>query len=141
MSLRRLYAKAVYKHPVIEYLQSIESHFSPGDFTRLMALVKPELKVPAEYSLSQNYPNPFNPTTSIQYSVVSDQSRPHLTLKIFNLLGQEVRTLVDGAKEPGYHTVTWDGRDDSGQEVASGVYFYRLTAGNFADTKRMVLMK
>ena len=126
---------------VIEYLQSIESYFSPEDFTKLMALLKEAIHVLAEYSLSQNCPNPFNSTTLIQYSVVSDHSLPHITLKIYNLLGQEVRTLADERKKPGYYTATWDGRDSVGREVSSGIYFYRLSAGGFTATKRMVLMK
>ncbi|MFQ6092861.1 MAG: S8 family serine peptidase [bacterium] len=103
---------------------------------------RPEGSMPREYFLSQNYPNPFNPLTSIQYSVVGDQFPPYVTLKIYNLLGQEVRTLVDRAQEPGYYAVTWDGRDGNGDQVSSGVYFYRLTAGvTFTATKRMVLLK
>ena len=100
-----------------------------------------ELGIPLNYSLSQNYPNPFNPTTSIQYSVSSGQSPPHVTLKIYNILGQEMRTLVNTSQEPGYYTVTWDGKDALGNEVSSGVYFYRLRAGDFTATRRMVLMK
>ncbi|MFQ6092079.1 MAG: FlgD immunoglobulin-like domain containing protein, partial [bacterium] len=78
---------------------------------------------------------------SFQLPVVSGQSAPHVILKIYNILGQEVRTLVDEVKEPGYYTVTWDGRNERGDEVPSGVYFYRMTAGDFTDTKRMVVMK
>jgi len=133
----------------MEFLKALEPYVPSQDFARFMALVKAETEVVAEYSLAQNYPNPFNPITSIQYSVISDQSLPHITLKIFNLLGQEVRTLVDEVKEPGYYTVTWDGRDEFGAEAASGVYFYRLTAGgasrenggDFTATKRMLLLK
>ncbi|MFQ6093580.1 MAG: FlgD immunoglobulin-like domain containing protein, partial [bacterium] len=97
--------------------------------------------VPEDYALEQNYPNPFNPTTSIQYSVVSDQSLPHVTLKIYNILGQEVRTLVDEPKEAGYYSATWDGKDDRGENVSSGIYFYSLHAGDFGETKKMVLMR
>jgi flagellar hook assembly protein FlgD len=97
--------------------------------------------LPNQYDLVQNYPNPFNPTTTIQYAVCSEQSPAHISLKIYNLLGQEVRTLVDETREAGYYTVTWDGRDDWGSEVASGVYFYRLTAGEYSAARRMVLMK
>ena len=89
-----------------------------------------------EYQLRYNYPNPFNPTTSIQYSVVSAQSPPHVTLKIYNLLGQELVTLVNERQESGYYTVTWDASD-----MSSGVYLYRLEAGRFRATKRMVLLK
>ncbi|MFQ6094168.1 MAG: FlgD immunoglobulin-like domain containing protein, partial [bacterium] len=62
-------------------------------------------------------------------------------LKIYNILGQEVVSLVDEPEESGYHTVTWDGKDYEGQDVSSGVYFYRLESGNFVETKRMVLMR
>jgi len=132
---------SVFTPEALEFLKALEPHFPPEEFGKLMALVKPQAQVPTEYSLGQNYPNPFNPTTSIQYSVVSDQSPPHVNLKIFNLLGQEVRTLVDEVQEAGYYTVTWDGKDSDGRQAASGVYFYRLTAGSYGATKRMVLMK
>jgi len=101
--------------------------------------------VPSGYSLAQNYPNPFNPTTSIRYTLSSGEGRTedggrttpaHVCLRIYNVVGQEVATLVDGEQEAGYYTVTWNASD-----VASGVYFYRLTAGEFTATRRMVLMK
>jgi hypothetical protein len=102
---------------------------------------EPSSLIPSVFALAQNYPNPFNPITTIQYSVKGDQSSPYVSLKIFNLLGQQVRTLVDGDRDSGYYSVTWDGRDDRGREVPSGVYFYRLIAGTFSGTKKMVLMK
>ena len=92
--------------------------------------------VPTEYSLGQNYPNPFNPATAVNYQIPMTKSQVHTTLKIYNILGQEVATLLDGMQEPGYYTVTWDA-----SEMASGVYFYRLTAGAFTATRNMVLMK
>ena len=85
-----------------------------------------ETVLPGTYTLSQNYPNPFNPTTDIRYQIADGRSSIHTTLKIYNLLGQEVRTLVDGEREAGYYTVTWNGKDYHGQDVSSGVYFYRL---------------
>ncbi len=93
---------------------------------------------PAVYALSQNYPNPFNPATVVSYQipVTRSQTAVHTTLKIYNFLGQEVATLVDELKDPGYYTVTWDAGD-----MASGVYLCRLTAGTYTETKRMVLMK
>jgi len=111
-----------------------------------------EGEVPAEFCLSANYPNPFNPVTSIQYTVGSKQTQPiHITLKIYNVLGQLVKTLVNEPKEAGTHEVIWDGRDDIGDEVASGIYFYRLSAigrsayggkaGGFVETKKMLLLK
>ncbi|UCE19796.1 MAG: M6 family metalloprotease domain-containing protein [Gemmatimonadota bacterium] len=93
------------------------------------------------FSLIENYPNPFNSTTSIQYSVLSDRFPPHVTLKLFNILGQEVRTLVDRVQDPGHYSVTWDGRDHCGKDVVSGTYFCRLTAGDFTATKTMTLLK
>ena len=125
----------------LRHLESLADYMSRRDFARFMALVRAETGVPTQFGLAQNYPNPFNPMTSIQYSVVSEQSPPHITLKIYNTLGQAVRTLVDEAKEAGYYTVTWDGRDGFGQELSSGVYFYRFTVGHFTATRRMVLMK
>ena len=101
-------------------------------------------QVPTCPNLAQNHPNPFNPETSIQYSVISDQSIHHsplVTLKVYNILGQEVVTLVDEPKEAGHYTVTWDGKDNRGLGVASGVYFYSLKAGDFTSTKRMVLLR
>ena len=90
-------------------------------------------------SLSQNYPNPFNPTTTISYTV---GQRAQVSLRIYNVAGQLIRTLADEARTPGeVHTATWDGRNEAGQSVSSGVYFYKLVAGNFVQTKKMVLLK
>jgi len=95
----------------------------------------------AEFSLSPNCPNPFNPVTNIQYTVNSGQTSLRTTLKIYNMRGQLVRTLVDEPKETGTYQVTWDGTDGNGNGVASGVYLCRLQAGDFAEAKKMVLIK
>ena len=101
-----------------------------------------EEKLPAQFSLSFNYPNPFNPTTKIKYTVGTSQARSAVvSLRIYNILGQLVRTLVDEPKHPGTYEVRWDGRDQNGNEVASGIYFYKLQAGDFSQTKKMVLVK
>jgi hypothetical protein len=97
--------------------------------------------LPVSCALSQNYPNPFNATTDIRYEIPDDSSPAHTTLKVFNVMGQRVRTLVNETKEPGYHNVNWDGRDDNGLEVSSGLYVYRLTAGQFKISKSMVLLR
>jgi hypothetical protein len=94
--------------------------------------------LPTAYALDQNYPNPFNPDTQIGLALPSDS---HVRLNIFNVLGQHVRTLVDGDMPAGYHTVTWDGNDSDGSSVASGVYFYRITAEDFSSSKKMMLLK
>jgi hypothetical protein len=95
---------------------------------------------PREFSLSDNYPNPFNPHTRIQYTVSSRQTNP-ITLRVYNVLGQSIRTLVNDTKEAGTYEVVWDGRDESGTEVASGVYLYKLEADDFVQTKKMVLIR
>ncbi|HVO75653.1 MAG TPA: T9SS type A sorting domain-containing protein, partial [Ignavibacteriaceae bacterium] len=95
-------------------------------------------KIPTSYSLSQNYPNPFNPTTIIKYQLPQQQK---VTLEIFNALGQKVKTLVDGIKNAGYYQETWNGTNDNNLNVATGVYIYRLSAGNFVVSKKMILLK
>jgi hypothetical protein len=88
--------------------------------------------------LSQNYPNPFNPQTTIAFSL---KDRGQVSLKVYNVNGELVRTLANENRAAGPHQLTWDGRNDSGQPVSSGVYFYKLVANNFAQTKKMVLLK
>ncbi len=95
--------------------------------------------VPDDYQLDQNYPNPFNPTTEIRFSLPLDKT---ISLVVYNSLGQEVRTLVDGERlSEGPHTIQWNGRDDSGNEVASGVYVYKLVFGNFSKSRTMTLVR
>jgi len=89
--------------------------------------------LPSAFALSQNYPNPFNPITETKYTLPKDC---YVRLNIFNILGQKVASLVDGEKKAGYKTVSWDAKG-----VASGVYLYRLQAGDFVETKRMVLLR
>ena len=104
-----------------------------------------ETQVIPGFSLKQNYPNPFNPSTKILFTVYSSQftvHRPiHTTLKIYNILGHKVKTLVNEPKRAGNHEVIWDGKDDQGKDVASGIYFYQLKVGDFAETKKMLLLK
>jgi hypothetical protein len=94
---------------------------------------------PVAYDLSYSYPNPFNPLTTVKYDV----PRPGgtVTIVIYNIMGQALRTLVNEEKPAGSHTVRWDGRDERGMTVASGVYFVQMTAGDFKETKKLVLMK
>jgi hypothetical protein len=94
--------------------------------------------VPSEYALSQNYPNPFNAQTAISYAI---PTASHVSLKVFNVLGEEVRTLVDADQQASTYQVTWDGRDAGGKQVASGVYFCKLQAGSFEGSTKMVFMK
>jgi hypothetical protein len=98
----------------------------------------PDPGLPDRTSLTGNYPNPFNPTTTIQYSL---NNPAQVTLRIMNSLGQVVRTLVNERQPAGYQTVQWEGKNDLGQSLPSGVYFYRLEVGEYVATKKMVLMK
>jgi murein tripeptide amidase MpaA len=93
---------------------------------------------PLAFTLGQNHPNPFNPSTVISYQLSVNTKT---SLKIYNILGQEIRTLVSGHEAAGLHKVLWDGRDARGQLLSSGVYFYRLTAGGFTQTRKMLMIK
>jgi hypothetical protein len=98
----------------------------------------PQRPVGPSNALVQNYPNPFNPTTTIRFSLARNS---HVVLTIYDVRGARVRTLLDEARVSGDHRVVWDGRSDAGMRVSSGIYFYRLTAGGFRETKKMVLLK
>jgi len=108
--------------------------FGMGDVTG----IRDEASQPHSFTLSQNYPNPFNPSTTISYSM---QQSGEVELTVFNALGQTVRTLVNGTRTAGEYTLTWDGRDDAGQLLSSGSYFYRLQVGDAVQTRRMLLLR
>jgi hypothetical protein len=93
---------------------------------------------PSEFDLSQNYPNPFNPTTKIEFTLAKSG---FVTLQIYDVLGRRVRALVAERLSSGYKSVHWDGRNDRGIQVSSGIYFYQLKVGEFTETKRMLLLK
>jgi hypothetical protein len=96
------------------------------------------LIVPSDFSLSQNYPNPFNPETEIQYGL---PQAAKTTMTVYNVLGQTVKVLVDEYQQAGTYTVQWNGLDNNGEQVATGIYFCKLEAGHFTTTMKMVLMK
>jgi len=97
-----------------------------------------EIAVPKDFVLEQNFPNPFNAETMIKYQLPEPSK---VGIKILNLLGQEIRTLVDGHKAAGFHVATWNGKDNSGKDVASGIYIYQIQAGDFVDAKKMELIR
>lgn len=99
---------------------------------------EPEAAIPIKFGLHDNYPNPFNPTTTIRYDL-PEPSQVHLT--IYNQLGQPIRTLVSGEKSAGYQSVVWDGRNNAGQQVGTGIYFYQIRAGEFTQNRKMILLK
>ncbi len=102
----------------------------------------PDPKLPSSFGLSQNYPNPFNPATKIDVDIpASAQSGVRVRLQIYNILGKLVRTILDEATQPGHYTLAWDGTNNFGLSVPSGIYVYRLRAGEFVQSRRMVLLK
>ena len=96
------------------------------------------LQLPATYALEQNFPNPFNPETAVRFQLPRSE---RVQLIVFNPLGQQVRVLVDGKLEAGYHAVNWDGRGERGERVSSGIYYYRLVTPRFQAVKKMALVK
>ena len=94
--------------------------------------------LPQEFSLYQNYPNPFNPTTTITYDL---PKRSQVTLGIYDLLGKQIKTLVNQSQDAGNRIAVWDGTDDLGRQVSAGVYLYRIQAGEFSQTRKMLLLK
>ncbi|RKX24653.1 MAG: hypothetical protein DRP45_07750 [Candidatus Zixiibacteriota bacterium] len=109
---------------------TVDSHVSVGDNT--------ETNLPNRFSLEQNYPNPFNSSTLIQFDI---PQYCQVELSIYNLLGQRVRTLVEGQRPAGSHRVIWDGRNNGGLPVATGIYLYRLQVDDQIKTKKMLLLK
>jgi flagellar hook assembly protein FlgD len=93
---------------------------------------------PKSYNLAQNFPNPFNPSTTIKYDM---KDKGLVTLKVYNVAGQLVRTLANSVKNAGSYTVAWDGKNDRGGSVASGIYFYKMETKDFSQTKKMVMLR
>jgi hypothetical protein len=101
--------------------------------------INPDFKpIPLSYQLKQNFPNPFNPETRIYFEIPKAQN---VKISIYNMLGQRIRTLVNGSYKAGQHVVNWNGRNDTGILVPTGVYIYRIKAGDFVDAKKMVMIK
>jgi len=106
--------------------------------TQSVTSVAEQESLPTTFALDQNYPNPFNPETEISFQLPKSK---RIVLRIFNTLGQEIRTLVNAQYEAGYHSVRWDAKDKNGNTVPSGVYLYQLRAGEFAQVKKMSLIR
>jgi len=134
---------AVFEGSLFEFMgvdDSLEIFYFGAPSTSVEDTLEEESKF--RFQLFQNYPNPFNAVTNIQYTVGSGQSRLiHTTLKIYNILGKEVRELVNTKRSSGNYTIIWDGKDNNGKEVASGIYFYQLRGGNYKETRKLVLIK
>jgi len=93
---------------------------------------------PSGYFLSRNFPNPFNPVTQISYSLPRGE---FVRFTVYNVRGEEVLTVVDKKQQAGTYVVTWNGRNDSGEQVSSGIYFYRIETESFSQTRKMTLLK
>lgn len=109
-----------------------------GDLIQAAISLEKNQEVPERFSLFQNYPNPFNPETNISFSLPEESE---VNLKIYNLRGQLIKVLVNSRLKPGLHVFTWDGKDESGRDLSSGIYFYRLIAGEYSEAKKMVRIK
>lgn len=107
-----------------------------GNPTDIIPIATPIL--PETFQLSQNYPNPFNPETNISFDI---PFKSMVSIKIYNILGREITTLVENKLSAGKYSVTWDGADSNGRKVSSGIYLYRIDAGNFTETRKMILLK
>jgi hypothetical protein len=112
----------------IYYVQPLLSGIEDGDL----------LNIPGAVALKQNYPNPFNPSTEIGYTVLD---RGNVELNVYDAAGKLVKTLVNGSKEANSYTVVWDGTDNAGQTVSSGVYVYTIKVGDYSESKSMILLK
>ena len=99
---------------------------------------EPDWTEACAFGLDQNYPNPFSPSTTIRYTFPGESD---VSLVVYNTLGQEVRTLIEARRDAGRHAIAWDGRDAFGREVATGMYIYRLVAGENATMKKMTFTK
>ena len=117
---------------------SYPSQDSPAVVNTTVASADQRSILPSEYALFQNYPNPFNPSTQITFDVPASE---FVMLRVFNLLGQDVHTLINKAMTPGRYTVEWNGNDMLNNEVASGVYFYELRGKSFISRKKMLLIR
>jgi hypothetical protein len=104
----------------------------------IVSLDNMEFNISQSYMLFQNYPNPFNPTTTIEYRLPRANK---VRLTIFNILGEEIATLVNQLQPAGFYQVQWDGTDHFGNQLSSGVYIYRITAGRFTQSNKMILIR
>ena len=118
---------------------STPSFSSKTDFaTGSVTAIDNELVIPQKFTLEQNYSNPFNPATTIRFAL---PEASFVILRIYNMLGQEVKTLVNGEKNAGTYNVQWRGDNNFGRKVSSGTYIYRVIAGQNIFTKKMILLK
>jgi hypothetical protein len=124
--------------PIARQIVDANANVLPANWATVTSVQERTTEAPQSFELGQNYPNPFNPSTVILYALPKNT---HVKLAIYDLLGAKIRTLVDGVETTGFKQVTWDATNDAGERVPSGVYLYRLEAGEFVMTKRLTVMK
>jgi len=129
---KKHYWRVAAETPEYEGAFTFQFNFTTGTSTEVVQ----SNEIVSHFSLGQNYPNPFNPTTTIQFGIPSNGSSKHVTLRVFDVLGKEIATLVDEVKESGTYEVKFDA-----SKLVSGIYFYQLKTGEFVQTKKLVLMK
>jgi hypothetical protein len=128
--------------PAPPYLSGYE--IRPRDLTDIDVITsvedKPskEAQIPSTFALQQNYPNPFNAETVISYSI---PVQSHVSLNIYNINGQKIRTLIDEVSQPGVYRVVWNGTNDEGKDLASGIFFYRFDAPGISFVKKLILLR
>ena len=131
---------------IIDWPSGIQDVFSSINVNQIITVtendgvtgIEDKFNIPSNLTLNQNYPNPFNPSTTISYALPKLSS---VTIKIYNMLGEEIAILVNNIKPAGEHSVIWDGKDHSGQQIPSGLYVYKINAGSTSSSKKMIFLK
>ena len=116
----------------------VSSNYNTPNTFIIGTLSTDEELIPDEFALHQNFPNPFNPTTSIQFDLPSQEK---VNIVIFDVMGRNIRTLMNENLNAGYHNIQWDAKNDLGESVSAGMYIYILNAGEHRSVKKMVLLK
>jgi hypothetical protein len=130
---------ASYDLPVVPWRwENLYVEFPPPDLTTPMAVRDNKIDMPLDFALEPNYPNPFNPSTTIKYAMAKGA---RVSIKVYNISGQLVSTLIDTWQPQGNHFVRWMGTDDSGKNVTSGMYLVKMITGDFSKVNKMMLIR
>ena len=130
--------------PFLNYNGTEEFIFTATDLNgvslndTIMVTVLPLIEIPVKYAFHQNYPNPFNPITTLRYEL---PKQVHVRITIYDMLGREGRTILNEHQDPGYKSLIWNATNDYGKPVSAGIYLYQIQAGEYMQTKKMVLLK
>jgi hypothetical protein len=129
---------AEFSLPVVSWRKEmLYTEYPPPDLTQATGIADRD-KVISTYKLEQNYPNPFNPSTSIKYSLANPGN---VNIKVYNITGQLVTTLLDAWQNRGAHAINWNGKNSKGENVVSGIYFVKMVSGDFSNVKKMTLLR